>query len=296
VALFANWTRRSERGTLFGVWGTCYQVGAVAGKGLAGFLLGWLGVAWSFYGSSLVLFAITALFLVLARERPQSAGLTLADDAEPDVPIPAAGARGREQYAPLPAGFVSSIVAMGLIYFGFKFIRYALDSWSAEILTEQFRMSKSIAAYLSTAFDWIGFLGVIVGGYWSDRIPGARRTPVIFWMTVGCFVFTSLMWLVGLSSPVLFVAMLSLIGFTAMGPDSLLSGACAMDIGSRRQAALAAGVINGLGSIGPILQEPLIGWLKQYHGSQAVLLLLVGVVFLTTVGTGLLARFERGRV
>jgi len=296
VALFANWTRRSERGTLFGVWGTCYQVGAVAGKGLAGFLLGWLGVAWSFYGSSLVLFAITALFLVLARERPQSAGLTLADDAEPDVPIPAAGARGREPYAPLPAGFVSSIVAMGLIYFGFKFIRYALDSWSAEILTEQFRMSKSIAAYLSTAFDWIGFLGVIVGGYWSDRIPGARRTPVIFWMTVGCFVFTSLMWLVGLSSPVLFVAMLSLIGFTAMGPDSLLSGACAMDIGSRRQAALAAGVINGLGSIGPILQEPLIGWLKQYHGSQAVLLLLVGVVFLTTVGTGLLARFERGRV
>ena len=27
VALFANWTRRSERGTLFGIWGTCYQIG-----------------------------------------------------------------------------------------------------------------------------------------------------------------------------------------------------------------------------------------------------------------------------
>ena len=63
VALFANWTHRSERGTLFGIWGTCYQLGAVAGKGLAGFLLGWLGLAWSFYGSSIVFFAITVAFI-----------------------------------------------------------------------------------------------------------------------------------------------------------------------------------------------------------------------------------------
>ena len=111
----------------------------------------------------------------------------------------------------------------------------------------------------------------------------------------GCLVFTGAMWLVGLSSPVLFVALLGLIGFTAMGPDSLLSGACAMDVGSRRQAVLAAGVINGFGSIGPILQEPVIGWLKQTHGLHAVFLLLAVIVFLTTVATGLLARFERRR-
>jgi sugar phosphate permease len=80
-----------------------------------------------------------------------------------------------------------------------------------------------------------------------------------------------------------------------MGPDSLLSGACAMDVGSRRQAALAAGVINGFGSIGPILQEPTIGWLKQTQGVDAVFGLLAGVVFLTTIATGLLARAERSR-
>ena len=295
VALFANWTRRSERGTLFGIWGTCYQIGAIAGKGLAGFLLGWLGMKWSFFGSSIVLLAFTVYFVLYARERPQSVGLSLEDDAEPDVPAVDAREAVATREPALPPGFIASIVAMGMIYFGFKFLRYALDSWSTLILGEQFGMSTSVAAYWSTAFDWIGFLGVIAGGIWSDRIPGSRRTPVIFWMTVGCFVFTSLMWFVGLTSPVLFVALLGLIGFTAMGPDSLLSGACAMDIGSRRQAALAAGVINGLGSIGPILQEPTIGWLKQTHGLDAVFLLLVGVVFLTTVATGLLARFERRR-
>ena len=295
VALFANWTRRSERGTLFGFWGTCYQLGSVAGKGLAGFLLGWLGMAWSFFGSSVVLLAFTVYFVVYARERPESVGLSLEDDAEPDAPAVDKRGTGAAREPPLPKGFIGAIVVMGLIYFGFKFLRYALDSWSTLILGEHFGMTTSVAAYWSTAFDWIGFLGVIAGGYWSDRIPGSRRTPVIFWMTVGCFVFTTLMWLVGLSSPVLFVLLLGLIGFTAMGPDSLLSGACAMDVGSRRQAALAAGVINGFGSIGPILQEPMIGWLKQTRGLDAVFLLLVGVVFLTTVATGLLARFERRR-
>ena len=296
VGLFANWTRRSERGTLFGVWGTCYQVGAIAGKGLAGFLLGWLGMAWSFFGSSIVLLAFTVYFVMYARERPQSVGLSLEDDAEPDVPAVDARETVATREPALPPGFVRSIVAMGLIYFGFKFLRYALDSWSTLILGEHFGMTTSVAAYWSTAFDWIGFLGVIAGGIWSDRIAGSRRTPVIFWMTVGCLVFTSLMWLVGLSSPILFVLLLGLIGFTAMGPDSLLSGACAMDAGSRRQAALAAGVINGFGSIGPILQEPMIGWLKQTRGLDAVFLLLVGVVFLTTVATGLLARSERRRL
>ena len=304
VGLFANWTRRSERGTLFSIWGTCYQIGGIAGKGLAAFLLGWLGMAWSYFGSSIVLLAITVLFAFWARERPESVGLSLADEAEPDAPAAAAGAGAGAGAAgmatarpePLPAGWITSIVAMGVIYFGMKFLRYALDSWSALILGEQFSMSATTAGYWSAAFDWIGFLGVIAGGVWSDRIAGARRTPVIFWMMLGCLTCTTLLWFVGLSSAIFFIVLLGLIGFTAMGPDSLLSGACAMDAGNRRQAALAAGIINGLGSFGPIVQEPVIGWLKQTAGVNSVLLLLVGVVFLTTVGTFLLMRYEHGRL
>lgn len=294
VALFANWTRKAERGTLFAVWGTCYQFGAVFGKGLAGFLLGWLGLAWTFFGSSLVLLVIIAYFVLRARERPESVGLSLPDEAEPESGS-APGATSAARAGVLPRAFVVSVVAMGLIYFGFKFLRYALDSWSALILAEHFGISATSAAYLSTAYDWVGFLGVLVAGYWSDRIPGARRGPVMFSMTCGCLVATTVMWMVGLTSPVLFVVLLGLIGFMAMGPDSLLSGAGAMDVGSRRQAAVAAGVINGLGSIGPILQEPAIGWLKQTKGLEAVFGLLVVIVFLTTIGTGLLARAEKRR-
>ena len=73
----------------------------------------------------------------------------------------------------------------------------------------------------------------------------------------------------------------------AMGPDALLSGAGAMDAGSRRQAAIAAGVINGVGSVGPIVQEPLMGWLRTNHGDDAVLWVLVLVAVLAAGGAGL---------
>ena len=115
VALFANWTRRSERGTLFAVWGTCYQFGAIFGKGLAGFLLGWLGLAWSFYGSSLVLLAFTVYFVLRASERPESAGLTLADDAEPGQAATATRRDGRARDRDAAVRFVVSGIAMVLI-------------------------------------------------------------------------------------------------------------------------------------------------------------------------------------
>jgi sugar phosphate permease len=294
VGLFANWTLRSERGTLFGIWGTCYQLGAVAGKALAAFLLGWLGMAWSFFGASIVLLVLTALFALLARERPESVGLSLQDAAEPDPEPLVAGAR--KIATPLPQGWVALIISLGMIYFGLKFLRYALDSWSALIMSEQFHLSATLAGYLSTAFDWIGFLGVLAGGYWSDRTAGATRTPVIFWMIFGCLISTTLLWFVGLSSLPMFVILLGLIGFTALGPDSLVSGACAMDAGTRSQAALAAGIINGMGSVGPIVQEPMIGWLKQTAGVNSVFLLLVGVVLLTTLGSAVLWWRERTKI
>jgi nitrate/nitrite transporter NarK len=53
---------------------------------------------------------------------------------------------------------------------------------------------------------------------------------------------------------------------------------------------VAAGVINGIGSIGPIFQEQVIGWmLLRYSNSLApMLLMLVGVAVVGTLLMGVL--------
>ena len=296
VALMTNWTRRTERGRIMAIWGTCYQIGSVLAKAFAAFVFGWLGLMWSFWGAALVLLVVTLLFVAMARESPESVGLPPMDSPVPLEPSTsrAASAAGSGQPALSSPGATAvedaavlrRIVAMGLIYFSFKFVRYALDSWSALLASEHFHASIPVAGYLSTMFDWMGFAGVLCSGWISDRLFGGRRSPVIFGMTVGCFFSTVLLWTIGLSSIGLYAALLGLIGFLAMGPDSLLSGACAMDVGSRKHAAFAAAMINGLGAIGPIFEEPLIGWAKTTHGLSAVFFVLVAMMAIAVLATG----------
>jgi sugar phosphate permease len=287
VALLANWTQRVERGRVMAIWGTCYQIGAVAGKWFAAFLFGLLGLAWSFWGSALGLLAIVFLFVPWGRESPEAVGF----------PAPSASALPAAEAAKdsdrVTGRALRIMVTMGCIYFSFKFLRYALDSWSSLVLAERFGLSPTTAGYLSAAFDLLGFVGVLVGGWSSDRLRGGQRTPVIFAMTLGLWVSSLLLYVIGLSSVAAFVILLGLIGFFAMGPDSLLAGAGAMDVGPRRQAIVAAALINGLGSLGPIVEEPAIGWLKAHVGLDAVLLLLLGVATLAALSTGLFWQFAR---
>jgi sugar phosphate permease len=63
---------------------------------------------------------------------------------------------------------------------------------------------------------------------------------------------------------------LALIGFCLFGPDSLLSGAVAQDAGGPHAAATATGLVNGIGSLGAILQGALNAWVSRAYGWHAV--------------------------
>ena len=69
-----------------------------------------------------------------------------------------------------------------------------------------------------------------------------------------------------------------------------------IDVGSRRGALAAAGIINGMGSIGPIFQEEIIGQMYKSSGQQLfpILFMLVCVSAAGTAVTGFL--WYRARV
>lgn len=56
---------------------------------------------------------------------------------------------------------------------------------------------------------------------------------------------------------------LSLIGIMTFGPDALMTGAGAMDIGSQKAAGMASGIINGVGSIGAALSPVLVATVSE---------------------------------
>ena len=127
-----------------------------------------------------------------------------------------------------------------------EFIRYSLWSWAPFLLERNFGLKGDDAGYLSTLFDFAGIAGVIVTGILSDKVFKSRRAGVSLLMMVAMFASCLLLYLAGGLSVWLFAICLALIGFTLYGPDALMSGAGAMDLGSRRGARGGSDQRNGL--------------------------------------------------
>ncbi len=296
VGMLGNWLRRKERGRYMAGWATCYQIGSVLAKTFAAFMLAIGGAIWSFWGAAIVLFAVWIFFYFNGKDRPEDVGLDpMIEEVEVAAPVLKPGEVKAKTYLGWSRNTALSVLFMGMAYFVFKFLRYALDSWSPLAIESLFGLEASDAGFVSTAFDWVGFLGVLAGGFISDRWFKGRRYQTVILMTVGmlgAFIFLAT---AGVSSLLMFGIGLSLCGFMLMGPDSLLSGVGAVDVGGKQQAVVAAGIINGLGSIGPIFQEELIGWIVTHHGHQASFYLLIAVALAGVVATMYLGyRSRRG--
>ena len=281
VGTMANWFRRSERGTVMGFWATNFQVGGVVANTLAAWVLGKWGFRYSFFTGALVLLVVQVFFVFNQRNTPGDLGLPAVDD--PDEPT-----EGGEQGLSRKAW--TNVLLVGSFYFFVKFIRYSLWSWAPFFLERNFGLKGNDAGYLSTVFDLAGVAGVIVTGLLSDRFFKSRRAGVSLLMMLIMLASCMLLAMGGGVSVTIFAVCLGLVGFTLYGPDALMSGAGAMDIGSRRGAVLAAGVINGMGSIGSVVQELLIG--RLYDTGKGNL----GPIFLLLLGAAAAAAFTIGIV
>lgn len=289
VGVLSNWLKRDERGRAVAVWATCYQIGSILAKTFAALMLGLAGAAWSFWGAALVMAAIWIVFYLFERDRPEDVGLPAIESEQSEGAEQAASPTDQEQSG-WDRQLIATIAIMGACYFVFKFLRYSLDSWGPLAIERLFGVSKDGAGYISTAFDWVGFLGVLLAGWVSDRRFHARRYQTILLMTIGMFGAFVFLALLGVKSVWLFGIGLAACGLMLMGPDSLLSGVGAIDVAGRRGATAAAGLINGLGSIGPIFQEELLGVIIERYGMQASLLTLIAVAAIGIGGTLHLAR------
>ena len=102
---------------------------------------------------------------------------------------------------------------------------------------------------------------------------------------VGAFVSV---YVFGGISPVLLSVLTGLVGFMLFGPDTIISGAASVGVGGKEEAVVAAGIINGIGSIGPIVQEPLIGWLLDTFPEDELTPVTILFISMSVVATLLL--------
>lgn len=291
VSNMGNWFRRRERGTVMGFWATCFQFGGVFGNGLAAWALGKYGFEYSFFCGAAGLLLIMAFFVFNQRDAPEDVGLSLSslEDESGFVDEKTGDTDGGFLNVGWSRSTLHTVLLIGAFYFFVKFIRYALWSWVPYFLSQNFGLAGDDAGYLSTIFDLSGIGGVIVVGYLSDRYFGGKRAKVSVLFLVLMFLSCLMLYWGGQESVWFFGVSLGMVGFTLYGPDALMTGATAQDIGGRG-VALAAGIINGMGSIGAVIQEPLIAGMYDRSPDQ------LGPIFLLLTGSALCAVMILGLV
>ena len=266
-----------QRGRVLGLWSSCYAFGGLVASPFVGWWAYTLVGSWhaAFISSAAVVAVVALLFFIFQRNQPEDVGLP-AVEPQPQLTAAEADAQSRiSMWAPLREILRNrTVLTLGLAYFMLKPARYAILLWGPVIVFEQMpSVGKVGAAIIPTAFELAGLLGPIMIGLASDKLFGARRLPAcvlsLLALTVSLALF---MGALHTGSVLLVVALLFVMGLTLYGPDSMISGAAAIDFGTAKAGATAAGFVNGCGSVGAILG----GLLPGYFDTVTVFIVFAG--------------------
>lgn len=284
VGGIAEWLRPKERGSIMGVWSTSYLVGNITVKGVGGYLLDLAGWRYAFFGCTLIAFGIWWIIYFWQRNKPEDVGLDPIVRQEDEVDLRSIRA-SQEEHIPmgdyLRLALNPLVLAMGLSYFCIKFLRYALDSWLPTFLYIQ-GMGEAQAAYYSSIFDFAGLPGAIIAGWALDRVFRGDWAALCFTMGIGMVVGYLLVVYFG-ANPYALAFSFGLVGFMMYGPDTILCGAASISVAGEKNGVALAGIVNGFGSIGPVVQEEVIGLLvtgDQHAGMRNTNLMALGMSIL----------------
>jgi len=278
VKAMAEWTPPAERGAVMGIWATCYQAGGIAATAFAAIMLRQYGWRAAFWGPALVLLVVGVLVIVLLKPGPLAGSISRTSTAEE-----IAAHREERKLAQRHVLRQPIVYFYGASYFFIKLIRYSLLFWLPYYLETSLGYSSYWAGMASTSFDAGGILGTIALGWVSDRYRGLSRSAWSVLSLLGLAVALVMYAQLGGIHPFVNVTVMALVGALLFGPDALLSGAGAQDAGGARGAAIAAGTINAIGSLGAVLQELVTRTVSKRFGWNGLFYAFVGFALLAAL-------------
>ena len=297
VKTMACWFRPAERGVVMAWWCTNYVLGGSLATIFATFVATslWLVPRWGwrrgFWMPALLLLAITLIYIFFVRDNPSDVGLPDVEEA-PVAPTAGEAPSSAASTANTARSAVRAVLAeptlwlIGSMYFFLILTRYAFLFWLPLYMTQHLKYSPQDAGYTSSLYELVGFLGAIVAGYASEKLFQSRRFPVGALMLWG-LALTSLI-LPKLSTMGHFwtAVGISLVGIMTYGPDTLMSGAAAQDVGSKEGAATASGFIDGIGHLGMIVSPFVVAFVTAHYSWDILFYLFV---VLSLIAGGMLA-------
>jgi sugar phosphate permease len=281
VKTMASWFNSENRGIVMAWWGTNYVFGGFLATIFATWSIGqwWilpqLGWRRGFLFPAVLLLVVTVIFLVGVRETPEE------EEFPREIQHLPPAQKDRSSWTDLLALLRKrSLWTISISYFFLELCRYALMFWLPLYMVDQLKYNLQTAGYASSLYELIGIAGAVAAGYISDHFSQSRRAPVSVVMLFGLacvMLFQPSLARYGLPGTVVAI---SLAGILSYGPDTLLSGAAAQDIGEARAAATAAGLVDGIGHLGALFSPYLVVLVSGRYGWDRLFLVFAVGAFL----------------
>ena len=269
IKINTAWFPQRERGRFSGIFGFMINLGRIGiftlGPALlSGFVfLGMLQVPplhwrWLFWIPSGVCAVVAVGMALTVKETPEAAGFYNTPAAEPP---PAAG-EANLRFSELILKIIShpTIWIVALAYACTGAVRQAVDQWFPRYMQEMFHMdlhSKKFQLFLGVGIPVVASAGSLISGYISDVLFKGRRAPVaagLFFLETSIILIAAQFHTANAT-----IVFLVLIALTANSTHSILGTAAAMDIGGRKQAGFASGIIDSFQYFGGSLAGIILG-------------------------------------
>ena len=292
VKVASRWFPYTSYGFAAGVLSLSYLFGDAAARQVYGALfaggMDWRGIYWTSAG---VMAVVVVLSLVFLREAPAGE----APDVNPD------SVYGESAAETGPVGLGTLLLPLlrsplfwtvCVISLCLTLVRDTFNEWSPTYFVEYAGLSKDQASSASSLFPFLGGIGVLIAGVWSDRLGKVGRAAIMLGGMLMSAVLLAGLYFIAKGSMVS-VALVSAIGFTMIGPYSYLAGAVALDFGGRRGGATASGIIDGVGYLAGVLAGKTVAELSNQFGWNGAFLIIAGVMVLGCVAAGTYLALQR---
>lgn len=278
-AILSMWFPASDLNYAFGIFGTSCFAGSVLSTYFAVYLLDSFHWRFVFIPCALIP-GILGVLIILFAYPPKFYGLSIVDDRNsplknksPEVPSKSLSFLEVMKLDVLPQVCLSILCC--------KCVRYAILLWLPMFLEHGLSYSTLSAGIGSTAFDIGGILGSVLNGFFVDYFFRSNNLYGTFVSGLLTCLFLGLFFISQDFSMIFHMVLLAIAGAFNSACDILLTGPIAADFGAKHNARVAiSGVVNGVGSLGAVIQGPIVGWLSHMWGWMTIVpfLMMLNVV------------------
>lgn len=286
--IMSHWFSDRERGVKMAIWNTAHNLGGglVASIALLGVSLfsSWKGI---FYFPAIIAIFGGFIYIIFARDTPQSVGLPPIEEFKNDFPESQKELKDKEaemsgkeilfNYV-LNNKFLWCIAIANIFVY---FVRYGVINWVPTYLKETRGFSLDDSSIAFAIFEYAAIPGTIIIGWISDKLFNGRRAPIGIFCMVGVIIATIIYW----QSQNRFAinCALAFIGALIYGPVMLI-GVSALDLVPKKAAGTAAGFTGLFGYMGgQVLAEIAMGSIVDKLGWNGGFFMLILCSFLAII-------------